>query len=88
MTTYGDSEDSLKQSLREMAVAAWNNTLGQGVDCSGKLAEYIQTDTRFQQYNAETLARETMDQVRKGNSRNIDLGANLRGGPDRYVPHR
>jgi hypothetical protein len=88
MATYGDDEAALKATLVEMARQAWNDSLGRGTDPALKLAEYIETDSRLQPYNAESLAREALDQVRKGNSRNIDLGANLKTGSNRYVPHR
>jgi hypothetical protein len=85
---YGNDENALKQTLVEMTRQAWNDSLGKGTDPTGKLSEYIQSDSRFQAYDSARLASETLDKVRQGGSRNIDLNANLRGGQSSYLNGR
>jgi hypothetical protein len=85
---FGDGENALKQALVQMTRAAWNNSLGSGVDPTSKLDEYIQSDLRFSQYDSTKLAAEALDKVRQGGSRNIDLSANLKGGSGHYLAGR
>jgi hypothetical protein len=85
---FGNSDTTLKQTLKEMAVEAWNSVLGQGVDPCGKLSEYIQQDGRFSKHDPDRLAAEAMDKFRRGDSRNIDLDGTRRGGSRRYLAGR
>jgi hypothetical protein len=85
---FGKNETTLKQTLREMAVEAWNGSLGQGISPNGKLAEYIQQDSRFAGHDPDRLAAETMDKVRRGASHSIDLDSTRRGGSRRYLAGR
>jgi hypothetical protein len=77
---FGDDERALKQTLVQMSRMAWNDSLGKGIDPTVKLAEYIETDLRFKNFDSARLASEALDKVRQGGSQNIDLVATLRGG--------
>jgi hypothetical protein len=67
-----------------MARSAHNETLGQGIDPTAKLQDYIQSDARFRDFASDRLASETMERVRSGNSQSIDLDdPYLRGGQQR-----
>jgi hypothetical protein len=85
---FGDTENALKQTLVEMTRAAWNDSLGKGIDPTMKLDEYIKSDLRFRSYDSTKLAAEALSKVRQGGSRTIDLGANLRSGPSSYLGGR
>jgi hypothetical protein len=85
---FGNSQTTLRATLKEMAVEAWNDSLGKGIDPSGKLAEFISRDGRFSEYDPHRLAVESMDRVRKGGSRNIDLDGTRRDGSRRYLDGR
>jgi hypothetical protein len=85
---FGNDENALKSTLVEMTRQAWNDSCGKGIDPTGKLAEFIESDLRFKDYDSSKLASEALDKVRCGGSRHIDLNANLRGGRSSYLGGR
>ena len=85
---YGNGDRALKQSLRQMAVEAWNECLGKGIDCTAKLSEHIQSDLRFKDFDATRLATETLSKVRQGGSNNIDLAGTRSDGKAPYLGGR
>jgi hypothetical protein len=85
---FGNSDISLKQTLNEMSAAAWNDSIGKGINPSGKLAEFIQQDGRFSKHDTDRLAAEAMDKFRQGATNRIDLDGTLRGGSRKYLAGR
>jgi hypothetical protein len=75
---------NMKLALREMARAAYDANLGSGNDPARKLAEYLQQDARFRDFDPSKLAHEVMQRARSGTTQGIDLeDPVLRGGPPR-----
>lgn len=86
---FGNDDRCLKATLVEMSRAAWNDSLGKGVDPTRKLEEFIKLDSRFSPYDPTGLADEAMRKVRMGGSQNIDLHGNLKAPPtNRYSQGR
>jgi tRNA(Ser,Leu) C12 N-acetylase TAN1 len=81
---FANDPKSMRETLREMARSAHNETLGQGIEPTEKLRAYIEADGRFKGFASDRLAAETMERVRNGNSQSIDLDdPYLHGGQQR-----
>jgi hypothetical protein len=70
---FANDPKSMKLTLLEMARSAHNDTLGQGVDPTAKLQDYILSDARFKGFASDRLAQEVLERARNGNSQAIDL---------------
>jgi hypothetical protein len=86
---FANDPKSMRETLREMARSAHNETLGQGVEPTEKLRAYIEADQRFKGFASDRLAAGTMQRVRNGNSQSLDLDdPYLRGGQQRPLMNR